>query len=63
MKNVILREYAKDFPSLNYFLVLECESNNFLKCSSCDLDGNTVANRRGILYICEKNSAQWKVAT
>ena len=63
VKNVILREYAEDFPSLNDFLVLECESNNFLKPSSCDLDGNAIANKRGILYICEKSSGQQKVAS
>ena len=61
MKNVVLREYARDFPSLNDFLVLECEANNFLKYAACDLDGNAIASKRGILYICEKSSSKQKV--
>ena len=63
VKNVVLREYARGFPTLNDFLVMECKSNNFLKCSSGELDGNTIANKRGILYICEKCPAQQKVRT
>ena len=60
VKSVILKEYAKDFPLFNDFLVLECEANNFLKCS-VDLDGDAMASKRGILYICESSSAQQKV--
>ena len=63
VKNVVLREFARDFPSLKDFLALERVSNNYLKCSSCDLDGNAIANKRGIVYICEKSSAQQKVPT
>ena len=63
VKNVVLREFARDFTSLKDFLALECVSNNYLKCSFCDLDGNAIANKRGIVYICEKSSAQQKVPT
>ena len=57
----ILREYAKNFSLLKYFFIIDWEANNFLKCSLIDLDGDAMANKRGILYICESSSAEQKV--
>ena len=56
IKAAILKEFVKDFPSLRSFAHLECESNNFLKHSCHFLDGNAIANKRGILYVCEGNN-------
>jgi len=46
VKNVILREYAEDFPLLNNFLELKCASNNFLKCSSHGVDGDALGDKK-----------------
>lgn len=45
---------SKAFEVSNY-TVLECDSNghSLLKCCDQDIDGDTVAQRRGCLYLCE----------
>ena len=60
VKNVILREFAKDHPHLNNFMALECEANNLLKYASYELNGTNLAERKGTgsLYFCEVTSAE-----